>query len=544
MAMKEHRVSSWSTGAVMSLILCLILALVMRVPHFEDALTADEVWMLAGSAGHGRDIAFYWKKDVLQEGFGNPTALENARGIPEIWQNNVAGHPPLHALTLRLWREVFGGTDEVARAYSSAWSLLTVWMIFASLRLQFNTAVATCASILYALSPLQIHLGTEIRSYAMVIAFLSIAAWLMVRMETLGASRGQVWSLGLLTLPMMLSHYLAMGPCLAIALWGTWRLRRFMRMEFMISLAISACLFLVLWMPFAGEDFSGFSGDGNQWLISSDTMNRLKSVAGLPVLLLITNNVAKVTTINGARLLGILSIALLAIVGYGCFKDRRIHVWSLLLFIPAIVLLGIDLLGGTEMVRWSRYGSFATLGIIAAPIASGFAIHKRFGWFLAGLLILSMVPFTGLERDLGSPRHDHMIHAFSSVVLRYPVKLPLASINVSIDSGALGQGWDASMIHWYRLPGFLPRSTLVLSEKPDPNVLDILRKSTPNSQFWLTSYGACSEQQSNHSSAWMRYRLPGIHPLKGPWIVAGGQGIRSERPPMCLQLMKFNNSSL
>jgi hypothetical protein len=272
----------WSKGAVISLVICLFIAGVSRLPNLGAALTADEVWMLAGSVGHGRDIGLFWKRDVVQTALISPTDLKTARPVQEIWTNNVEFHPPLHSQLLRLWRELIGGSGQKARAYSMAWSFVTIGMIFAALRLQFNSLVATCAALILALSPLQSHLSTEVRSYPMVIAFMSIAAWLVVRIETLGVTRWQVWSLGLLCLPMMLSHYFASGPCLAIAIWGLWRLRGRMRLNFLMAVAVAAGLFLTLWVPFAWRDVSEL--DGNEFLISHDPMKRFQAIANLGLL--------------------------------------------------------------------------------------------------------------------------------------------------------------------------------------------------------------------------------------------------------------------
>jgi len=502
----------------------------MRVPRFGDALTADEVWMLAGSTGHGKDISAFWQQNVPQKGIGNPTAIENARPITEIWRNNVQTHPPLHAVTLRLWREVFGGSDEWARAYSSAWSLLTLGMIFAALRLPFNAGVATCAAILFALSPVQAQLGTEIRSYSMVIAFVSIAAWLIVRMEMLGVTRWEVWSLGLLALPMMLSHYFSIGPCLAIALWGIWGLRGPMRLQLLIALFIAASLFLWMCLPFAVKDLSE---SGNQFLIAHNPKNRILALTGLLERALISN--------DGVRKLRLGSIALLGLIGFGCWKDRRVRVWGLFLIIPFAFIFVVDLLQGTEVVRWSRYYSFASVGVVAAPIAAAFAVHKRLGWLVAWCLILVMLSFARLERDLGSIRHDHMIRGFAPIVLKNPVKLPLASISSSATSGSLVSGWDPSIINWARLPGFLPRLTVAIGQSPSPEVIEKLRLSSSNGQFWLTTYGLNSKNKLNQPPAYIRQLIPGIHVVQGPWLIQRGSGYRSERPAMSLWLMKFDD---
>jgi hypothetical protein len=446
----------------------------------------------------------------------------------------------LHAVTLRLWREIFGGSDEWARAYSTAWSLLTLGMIFAALRLQFNAAVATCAAILFALSPVQAQLGTEIRGYPMVIAFVSVAAWLMVRMEIYGESRCQVWSLGLLTLPMMLSHYFSIGPCLAVALWGIWRLRGPMRLQFLSALAIAAGLFLLLWLPFAVKDLSGPSG--NEFLISRNPVSRLLAgaVTGLPERVLISNDPVLISS-HSQRALKLGSVALLGLVGFGCLKDRRTHVWGLFLAIPFMVIFVLDLLQGTEAIMWSRYCSFVSVGIIAAPIAAAFAVQKRFGWLLAGCLILLMVPFAGLERDLGSMRYDHMSSKFAPIVLKNPAKLPLASFSGSAASGSLTSAWDPSIIEWARLPGFLPRPTVSLDQSPSLEVIEKLRTSSPNGRFWLTTYGLPAKQTENQPPPWMSQLIPGIKLLQGPWLIKRGRGIRSERPPVTLWLMEFGD---
>ena len=229
---------------------CLLVALLMRWQAADHGLSFDETWMLAGAAGHGSDC-LQWTPDELRPAPTSPTALEHAASPLRVWTRGVIMHPPLHMATLWFWRALFGESDWIAAMYSAVWSIVANGFLFAAIRLQAGVAPAALVALTMALSPVQIQLGTEVRGYGMMIGLAACAAWQMVRMESLGATRLGVWMLGLTLLPLQLTHYFAAGACTAVCLWAMLRLTRSLRWHFIAAVACAAAITLVSWLPFA-----------------------------------------------------------------------------------------------------------------------------------------------------------------------------------------------------------------------------------------------------------------------------------------------------
>jgi len=104
----------WRSADFLVLALCIAAALVVRWPGLSHDLSFDEIWHLSASAGRAQSSVLTWKADVLHAAPNSPTALEDADSLQAVWTKGIPMHPPLHALSLRLWREAFGDSDYTA----------------------------------------------------------------------------------------------------------------------------------------------------------------------------------------------------------------------------------------------------------------------------------------------------------------------------------------------------------------------------------------------------------------------------------------------
>jgi hypothetical protein len=101
-------------------------------------------------------------------------------------------HPPVYALTVRLWSVVFGDSPEALRLFSVVCGLLTLPVI-SKLSCEFNSpsdlaAVRSCptqipslATWAYALSPIAIEQSQQARMYALAILWAAMLGWGLIR---------------------------------------------------------------------------------------------------------------------------------------------------------------------------------------------------------------------------------------------------------------------------------------------------------------------------------------------------------------------------
>ena len=171
----------------------------LHVATFDSELSFDELWHLCTTQGVGSQINRV-PTDVLLPGLASQTAIDPAAPFWNIWAGmDGVLHPPLYCLTLRLWREAFGGSDFVAHCYSTAWATIGLGFLFATARMAMDRWTALFICICMAISPVQLYFGQEVRSYAMMIAIGTIALWLMTRIELFGPTRRRAILLALIT---------------------------------------------------------------------------------------------------------------------------------------------------------------------------------------------------------------------------------------------------------------------------------------------------------------------------------------------------------
>lgn len=240
----------WRPIDVALLLVVLVIATWVRATHVDAAPSFDELWHLADTTGHGSALSEY-PYDVVIPQARRQLALSDARPIASLWgdQRDVL-HPPLFLLALRVWREAIGEGDLAAHWFSITWGTVGLVFLFAAARLATSRWLAALLTLAVGCAQTQVYVAQEIRPYAMLNAIAAIAVWRMTRVELFGPTRRRAIVLGLITLPLVLTHYFAFGGALAVGAYGVLRLKGHRRV-FLATVGACALFFIVAWLPIA-----------------------------------------------------------------------------------------------------------------------------------------------------------------------------------------------------------------------------------------------------------------------------------------------------
>lgn len=162
-------------------------------------------------------------------------------------------HPPLYYLVTKLWTLVFGVSDLSLRAFSLAFGMLTLLVVYVIVKHVFSYKAALLVTFLASINPFLVQYSIEARSYSFY-GFLTVLAvyFLMVDKRN--------WFIFTIVC-LMITHYLAYLyiPLLGVYyIWNIWRAGYKLKSE-LIRLAILIIIFLVL-MGFSSKGIFGSSG--------------------------------------------------------------------------------------------------------------------------------------------------------------------------------------------------------------------------------------------------------------------------------------------
>lgn len=520
----RNAANSWRS--LVLLVLCVLVAGIGRVRETDHPLSFDEIWLLAGSVGQGQRLpAWFVTPNQMQENDAPLTSLEGALPLSSIWKQPVPFHPPLHIATLRLWRELWGGSDRVASALSACCSLITIGLVFLALRQQVGDPFATLICLIMGLSPLQIQLGTEVRGYALAIAWTAFAVWLMVRIEKSGPRLAAVYVLGLTTLPLMLTHYFAVGNCFAILFWGCLRLPRPYRLHLLASLLLAGLLFGLTWGPY----FMGNVRVGANFLLSDDPFWRRSLVYAmdLPMRLLVYSQSRPLTAC--------VSLALLSLVAMQVWRrDTEVLPWALMLLVPLGLLLLMDGIQSTKLTSFTRYFAMASIGMPTASLLAAFRWRPKVGWAL-GIALLGWVLYdSDLPRDIGSFYTYPAKQAFVPSIAAGPPQRPIVYWwGTSVAAQSIDQSLYLEMLH----AGLEGHPTMVLKQEPS-DALRALRAACRDDRFWLIVPRPLAKD--GQLPAEVQLQLQGTEVEGSPVGVPRGPGYLSPRPAATLWLLRFS----
>src|SRR5581483_236260 len=245
----------------------LVVASVARSVHLNRySYFFDETWNDEISTGRG-SLHIRLPSDVVLSDIPKPTSLTGAAPWYTIWTHvDYVTHPPLYLIALRLWRDVFGESVVVSRAFSAVVSTLAILLLFDAVRLFHNTTASLWSCLIMALAGAQIELGQEARPYAMLLLPSLGALAAVARIEKLGVNRWRVVALGTCALTMVLTHYFAIPPAVAIGVYVLIRFRGRARRDAFLALVIAGVIFGICWGPFFLRERFAFSAATDMWM--------------------------------------------------------------------------------------------------------------------------------------------------------------------------------------------------------------------------------------------------------------------------------------
>ena len=269
-----------------ALLLILAIAAGLRYARARaDGLTFDEQWHLELSTGRGSPHVRL-PENVLDPDAPAVTSLVGAPPVYAIWTHmDRVVHPPLFVLGLRLWRDLFGGTDLPAKLYSIACALAGIALLYDVARNLHGRTAAFWACLIWAVAPTQVFIDQQVRGYTLLAAFGMGACAAVVRIEKRGATRWRLIALAACTLGMMLTHYFAVGACAAIGAYVLIRLRGRTRRDAVAALITAAVRWGIIWGPFFWKQRRDFAETADPWLVehvSNHALLTLARFAALP----------------------------------------------------------------------------------------------------------------------------------------------------------------------------------------------------------------------------------------------------------------------
>ena len=332
-------------------------------------------------------------------------------------------HPLGYYTLLWLWMRFLGESLVSARALSIAAGLATIIVAYGLAGGLFGRTTAVVLALILALSPFQVHYSQEIRMYAFLGFWLTLATYCFWRATNTAQWR---WWVGFAISAAIAqyTHNLAAAYLLALALWplltGDWRtLRR-------ITLAgLGAVALCIPWLVNLPAQLAKVS---HAYRIAGPGIHRLLTlplafVANLPV---------QPNMLGIALFASLGATALALLVGFRGAKNEperfRASSWMLYLsFVPPLILFVISQWTPVYLER-ALIASGVTFCIWLASSLTSSSLTSGGRWILASLLVLGFgvglwqhlsyrgfpyAPFDSIATDLRSRLHagDAIIHS-------------------------------------------------------------------------------------------------------------------------------------
>jgi hypothetical protein len=173
------------------------------------------------------------------------------RGLRGLWEILIldGNHPPAHYLVIYAVRRV-SESDAALRLPSVAFGVATTLALFVRCGGRRRAAVSLSAALAFAVSPLAVHYGQEVRPYSMALCFVAIADAARVTWRS-GRSRlalGVWMSASVLAAYTLYIAVVALATMLLAEAVVAWRVRREDRGHLRATLAVAGCT-IVLYLP-------------------------------------------------------------------------------------------------------------------------------------------------------------------------------------------------------------------------------------------------------------------------------------------------------
>jgi hypothetical protein len=443
-----------------------------------DSISLDEMWHLGLSTGRGSP-QMVWPADTAIPVELSWTEITGAPPWWACWTNmERVLHPPLFVTTLRLWRDAFGSGDVAAQWYTAAWSLSAVVLLAMVVRTLTGSIVAGLwAAAILAVSPTQILLSQELRAYSMLTGLTSAAVLAAVRMEMHGVTTRRAIALGMCMLAMMLTHYFAIGPCVAIALWAGRRFRGQPLLTLLSSFTAAAVAFAIVWLPIALKQIPDIGHTADPWLKELAPHPYLLTIGrffAMPIRLLVEDEYA-------GMIWPVIGFAFLSFAIWRATKQRNLLLPLLWFAGVCVFLLFLDFTRVTRHLVHIRYSLAAGPAVVAMIVIwahqmKGNNSRRALGVHIIGaaavlmLLALNHKAFFEDEPDYRVLREFMLDHVHNDEPMLFY-------------SGPRVKGYfnEILMLAASREPTLWPRTIVKMSKPADP----ALTRSIDSETVWL-----------------------------------------------------------
>jgi uncharacterized membrane protein len=347
----------------------------------------DEFWSSVHLAT-GRGTAIF---DLPTSVLMNPppqTMLADAPAWPHIW-TGLKGvvHPPLYFILLRWWMDIFGSGDFSTRTFSTVASLGGVIILFDIVRRTSGPHAALLAAALMAISPLQINLSQETRSYPLLALFGLLACHAMIRIDREGASRGRLFVLAAAMSATALTHYFSLGALVGLFCYAAIRLRAPDRGKVFAAIFAAAGICLLAWGPFLYQQRHEFFSQ-QSWSLEPTLPRSLTAIRvfAIPSALLYGGLGPQMAWIGPAAVVYLFPLLFIR------RAPRQILWW---LWIVGIIgsLAVYDGINHARLLATLKYTSLASIGVYAL-CAMPLPTSHWWRWFIPYMLLLSTIAAT------------------------------------------------------------------------------------------------------------------------------------------------------
>jgi hypothetical protein len=329
-----------------------------------------------------------------------PTMLAGSPSWPHIWTGlkNVV-HPPVYFIFLRWWMDLFGPDDFSTRTFSALASLAGVVILFDIVRRTTNLHAALLAAALMAVSPLQMNLSQETRSYPLLALFGLLACRAIVRIERDGASSGRLFALALAMVATALTHYFSLGALAGILCYSAIRLRGDNRRKVMAAVFAAATAALICWGPFLWQQRHEFFVQ-QSWSLepTGDRSITPIRVAAMPSALLYGELAPRMAWIGPCVVVYLLPLVFIR-------RAPRLMLWWF--WAAGIVgsLVIYDEINRARLLATLKYTSLASVGVYAL-CATPLPVRQWWRWVISYMILASTVVAT-IERVQEGPSEQN-----------------------------------------------------------------------------------------------------------------------------------------
>ncbi len=201
-----------------------VIAAGLRIYHLDAAgLWFDERYTRVVVSGHEAEFAAVPIGRVL-----DPAPDFSSLSSPGPWRRLLVPldrHPPLYPLVLRAWLDVLGDSDYVGRMLSVVSSLAALALVFDAASIGAGPMAGLLACGLLAIAGPQIEYAQELRDYQFFMALGAACCAAALRLDLYGFNARRAVALLVCTLAMAITHYFAVGPLAALAMFAVLRWR-------------------------------------------------------------------------------------------------------------------------------------------------------------------------------------------------------------------------------------------------------------------------------------------------------------------------------